>query len=91
MRSRINVCRVPFCAVLPLSCFCLQLENCTKAIKELQKLWEVAEAREAATEEKLHLEQQARRGMILKSYNRWVCVILTAWTDPTECFFCRSG
>ena len=91
MRSRINVCRVRFCAVLPLTCFCLELETYTKAIKELQKLWEVAEAREAATEEKLHLEQQARRGMILKSYNCWVCVILMAWTDPAECFFCRSS
>ena len=79
-----------FCTVLSLTCFCLELEASTKANEELQKLWEVAEAREAATEEKLHLEQQARRGMILKSYNRWVCVILTAQTDPAECFFCRS-
>ena len=81
----------PFRTVLSLTCFCLELEACTKANEELQKLRDVAEAREAATEEKLHLEQQARRGMILKSYNRWVCVILTAWTDPAECFFCRSG
>ena len=80
-----------FRAVLSLTCFCLELEACTMANEEMQKLWDVAEAREAATEEKLHLEQQARRGMILKSYNRWVCVILTAWTDPAECFFCRSG
>ena len=80
-----------FALFLPLTRFCLELEACTKANGELQKLREVAEAREAATEEKLHLEQQARRGMILKSYNRWVCVILTAWTDPAECFFCRSG
>ncbi|XP_039818491.1 uncharacterized protein LOC120680996 [Panicum virgatum] len=38
-----------------------ELEACTKANEELQKLREVAEAREAATEEKLRLEQQARR------------------------------
>ncbi|XP_039804940.1 uncharacterized protein At1g10890-like [Panicum virgatum] len=36
-------------------------EACTKANVELQKLREVAKAREAATEEKLRLEQQARR------------------------------
>ena len=91
MRSQVNVCRVPFCTVLPLTCFCLELEACTKAKEELQKLREVAEAREATTEEKLHLEQQARRGMILKSYSRWVCVVLMAWADPAECFFYRSG
>ena len=68
----------PFCTILSLTCCCLELEACTKANEELQKLREVAEAREAATEEKLHLEQQARRGMILKSYSCWVCVVSTA-------------
>ena len=43
--------------VLSLTCFCLELEACTKANEELQKLREVAEAREAATEEKLRLER----------------------------------
>ena len=42
--------------------------DCTKANEELQKLRDVAEAREAATEEKLRLELQARRRMIRKSY-----------------------
>ena len=42
--------------VLSLTCFCFELEACTKANEELQKLREVAEAREAATEEKLRLE-----------------------------------
>ena len=46
--------------VLSLTCFCLELEACTKANEELQKLREVAEAREAATEEKLRLEREAR-------------------------------
>ena len=46
--------------VLSLTCFCLELEVCTMANEELQKLREVAKAREAATEEKLRLEQQAR-------------------------------
>ena len=45
---------------LSLTCFCLELEACTKANEELQKLREVAEAREAATEEKLRLEREAR-------------------------------
>ena len=49
-----------FFALLSLTCFCLELEACTKANEELQKLREVAEVREAATEEKLRLEQQAR-------------------------------
>ena len=53
---------------LSLTCFCLELGACTKANEELQKLWDVAEAREAATEEKLRLELQARRRMIRKSY-----------------------
>ena len=47
-------------ACLSLTWFCLELEACTKANEELQKLREVTEAREAATEEKLRLEQQAR-------------------------------
>ena len=46
-----------FRTVLSLTCFCLELEACTKANEELQKLRDVAEAREAATEEKLRLEQ----------------------------------
>ena len=57
-----------FRAILSLTCFCLELEACTKANEELQKLRDVAEAREAATEEKLCLEQQARRGRIRRSY-----------------------
>ena len=48
------------CTILSLTCFCLELETCTKANKEKQKLREVAEAQEAATEENLRLEQQAR-------------------------------
>ena len=71
--------------------FVLELEACAKANEELQKLREVAEAWEAANEEKLCLEQQARRGMIRKSYSHWVCVVSAAWADPAECFFCRSG
>ena len=47
-------------AILSLTCFCLELEACTKANEELQRLRGVAEAQEAATEEKLRLEQQAR-------------------------------
>ena len=47
-------------ACLSLTCFCLELEACTKANEELQKLREVAEAREAATEEKLRLERETR-------------------------------
>ena len=35
--------------------FVLELEACTKANKELQKLREVVEAQEATTEEKLRL------------------------------------
>jgi hypothetical protein len=91
VRSRVNVYQVSFFVVLPLTCFCLEREAYTKANVELQKLREVAEAREAATEEKLRLEQQARQGMIQKSYSHWVCVVLVAWADPAECFFCRSG
>ena len=40
------------------------LAACEKANKELQKAWEAAEAREDATEGKLHLERQAREGMV---------------------------
>jgi len=43
------------------------------ANEELHKLREAAEAREAATEEKLRLERQTRQGMIRKSYSHWVC------------------
>ena len=45
---------------MSLTCFCLELEACTKANEELQKLREVAEEREAATEEKVRLEREAR-------------------------------
>ena len=38
------------------------------ANEELQKLREVAEAREATTEEKLRLEREARQGMTRRSY-----------------------
>ncbi|XP_039811745.1 MAP7 domain-containing protein 2-like [Panicum virgatum] len=38
-----------------------ELEACTKANEELQKLREAAEAREASTEEKLRLEREARK------------------------------
>ena len=58
----------PFRIVLSVTCFYLELEACTKANEELQKLREVAEAREAATEEKLRLEQHARCGTIRRSY-----------------------
>ena len=64
-----------FHAILSLTCFCLELQACTKANEELQKLRDVAEAREAATEEKLRLEQQARRGTIRKSYYYVLSVI----------------
>ena len=60
VRSWIDVCRVLITLVLSLTCYCLELEACTKANEELQKLREVAEAREATTEEKLCLEQQAQ-------------------------------
>ena len=77
----------PFCTILSLTCCCLELEACTKANKKLQKLWEVAEAREAATKEKLRLEQQARRGMIRKSYDYLFSVVSLAWADQAGCFF----
>ena len=54
--------------VLSLTCFCLELEACTKANEELQKFREVAEVREATTEEKLRLEWEARQGMNQRSY-----------------------
>ena len=71
---------------MSLTCCCLELEACTKANEELQKLREVVEAREAATEEKLHLEQQARRGTIRKSYDYLFSVVSLAWADPARCF-----
>ena len=85
------MCRVLFALLCLLLAFCLELEACTKANEELQKLREVAKAWEAATEEKLRLEQQARRGMIRKSYSSWVRIVLAAWADPADCFFCSSG
>ena len=42
------------------------LMACEKANTELQKAREAAEAREDATEGKLHLERQAREGMVLE-------------------------
>ena len=57
VRSQIDVYRVFVALDLSLTCCCLELEACTKANEELQKLREVAKAREAATEEKLRLEQ----------------------------------
>ena len=77
-------------ACLSLTCCCLELEACTKANEELQKLWEVAEAWEAATEEKLRLEQQARRGTIQKSYRYVSSVIYSAWADPTGSFYVEA-
>ena len=50
----------------------------------------MAEAREAATEEKLRLEQQARRGTIQKSYSYLLSVVLAAWADPAECFSAKA-
>ena len=77
VRSRIDVCRVLVALDLSLTSCCLELEACTKANEELQKLREVAEAREAATEEKLCLEQQARQGMIQKSYGYLFSVVFS--------------
>ena len=71
---------------MSLTCCCLELEACTKANEELQKLREVAEAREAAIEEKLRLEQQARCGIIRKSYCYVLSVVCPAWADPAGCF-----
>ena len=46
----------------------------------------MAEAQEAATEEKLHREQQARRGTIRESYCCLFYVVSPAWADPAGCF-----
>ena len=43
-----------------------ELEDCTKANAELQQKREAAEAREGATEGKLHLERQGCAGVVLK-------------------------
>ena len=86
VRSRINVCRVLFRTILSLTCFCLELEACTKANEELQKLREVAEAREAATKEKLRLEREARQGMTRRSYCMFFLSCSSAWADPAGCF-----
>ena len=43
-----------------------ELEDCTKANAELQQKREAAEAREGATEGKLHLERYGRAGAVLK-------------------------
>ena len=72
--------------VLSLTCFCLELEACTMANEELQKLREVAEAREAATEAKLRLEREARRGMTQRSYAMFVLSCSSAWADPAGGF-----
>jgi len=56
----------------------------------LQKLREVTEAQEAATKEKLRLEQQARRGTIRKSYGCLFFVVSPAWADPAGCFFVEA-
>ena len=75
-----------FALFLPLTCFCLELEACTKTNEELQKLREVAKAREATTEEKLRLEQEARRGTTRRSYAMFFLSCSSAWADPTGCF-----
>ena len=62
------------------------MEACTKANEELQKLREVAEAREAATEEKLRLEREARQGMTRRSYAMFFLSCSSAWADPAGCF-----
>ena len=46
----------------------------------------MAEAREAATEEKLRLEQHVRRGTIRKSYGCLFSVVSPAWANPAGCF-----
>ena len=43
-----------------------ELEACTRANADLQEGREAAEAREGAAEGKLHLDQQAREGMVRK-------------------------
>jgi len=60
--------------------------GCTKANEELQKLREVAEAREAATEEKPRLEREARQGMTRRSYAMFFLSCSSAWADPAGCF-----
>ena len=62
------------------------MEASTKADEELQKLREVAEAREAATEEKLRLEREARRGITRRSYAMFFLSCSSAWADPAGCF-----
>ena len=47
----------------------------------------MTETREAATEEKLHLKQQARRGTIRKSYCYVFSVVYPAWANPAGCFY----
>ena len=56
------------------------------ANEELQKLREVAEAREAAIEEKLGLEWEARQGMTQRSYAMFFLSCSSAWADPAGCF-----
>ena len=73
-------------ACLSLTCFYIELEACTKANEELQKLREVAEAREAATEEKLRLEREARQGMTRRSYAMFFLSRSLSWADPARRF-----
>ena len=47
----------------------------------------MAEAWEAATEEKHRLEQQARRGTTRRSYTMFFLSCSSAWADPAGCFF----
>ena len=96
--SRSHVYRVLCALFLSLTCFCLELEACTKANEELQKLREVAKAREAATEEKLRLEREARQGIIRRSYAIFFLTCYSAWADPAGCFlqkqrirWCKAG
>ena len=72
--SRNQVFRI-FVRCLVSDLLCLELEACTKANEELQKLRDAAEVREAATEEKLRLEREARKGMIRKSYAMFLFVM----------------
>ena len=73
--SRNQVFRI-FVRCLVSDLLCLELEACTKANEELQKLREVAEAREAATEEKLRLEREAWQGTTRGSYFYVLCHVL---------------
>ena len=50
--------------------------------EELQKLREVAEVREATTEEKLRLEREARLGTTQRSYAMFFLSCSSAWADP---------